>query len=206
MLRLFYSKGSSALAPHILLTEVGADFEAVEVSIPEGKHLKPDFLRRNPKGRVPVLETPDGNLTENPAILEYIAASYPSANYLPSGTFAQAQARSLAAYLCATAHVAFAHKQRGRRWARAQASLKDMQDLVPSNLEECAKFLEADLAFAPWALGATYCFCDPYLLLLERWLTAAGVDLDAYPRLAAHREAMLARPATQAVLSEHGLA
>lgn len=205
MLKLYYAKGSSALAAHILLEEVGAVYETVEISIPKGEHLAPEFLARNPKGRVPVLETPDGFITENPAILEYIAATHPQAGFVPEDAYTQAQARALAAYICATAHVAFAHKQRGRRWAENDSSLLDMQQMVPANLQACAAFLEADLALAPWALGAEYCFCDPYLVLLGRWLSAVDLTLDAYPKLAQHRDALLARPATRAALKAQGL-
>lgn len=206
MLKFYYSKGSSALAAHILLGDVGATYDAIEVSIPKGEHCTPEFLQRNPKGRIPVLETPEGILTENAAILEYIAATHPDAGYVPVGTFAQAQARSLAAYLCATAHVAFAHKQRGLRWATQDDCLREMQSLVPRNMAECAAFLESTLDLSPWALGQTYSFCDPYLFLMGRWLAAADVALSDYPRLAAHRDAMLARPATQAALTAHDLA
>jgi glutathione S-transferase len=205
MLKLYYSKGSSALAAHILLNEVGAAFEAVEISIPKGQHLSPEFIEKNPKGRVPSFETPDGVLTENPAILEYIAATHPQSSTLPTGHFAQAQARSLAAYLCATVHVAFAHKQRGLRWASQDGSISDMRSMVPSNLKECAALLEQGLNLDQWALGATYTYCDPYLFLVGQWLAAADIPIQEYPKLAKHRATMLDRPATQAAFSSHGL-
>lgn len=205
MLRFFYSGGSSALAAHILLEEVGASYEPIEVSIPKGEHLAPGFLRCNPKGRIPVLETPDGIISENPAILEYIATTHPDAGTLPDGPFEQARARSLAAYLCATVHVAFAHKRRGQRWADHAASLKDLQNKAPQNLRDCASLLEQEYAFGPWVLGPTYSFCDPYLFLMGHWLSTAGISIEDYPRLAAHRGAMRARPATERVLQIHGL-
>lgn len=205
MLTLYYSKGSSPLAAHILLEEVGASFKLVEISIPNGEHLSPAFLKLNPKGRVPALQTPQGLLTENPAILEYIAATHPDAGLLPQEVFPQAQARALASYICATAHVAFAHKLRGARWADEVTSISDMQNVVPRNLRDCADFLETDLALAPWAMGQSYSFCDPYLFLLGRWLSVVDVPLDTYPKLAAHYQAVLARPATQTALAAQGL-
>lgn len=205
MLTLYYSKGSSALAAHILLEEVGAHFKLVEVSIPNGDHLSPAFLKLNPKGRVPALQTPQGVVTESPAILEYIAATHPDAGVMSNEAFPQAQARAVMSFLCATAHVAFAHKARGARWADDAASFADMQNVVPRNLKEAAAFLEQDLALAPWAMGQSYGVCDPYLFLLGRWLSAAGVPLDPYPKLAAHYRAVLARPATQAAFAAQGL-
>ena len=206
MLRFYYSPGSSAVAAHILLEEVGAEYEACCVSIADGAHKQAEYLARNPKGRIPFLETSEGGLSENPAILEYVAALYPEAGCVPDGVFVQAQARSLCAYLCATAHVAFAHHHRGSRWAQQETSLRDMQAQVAGNLRECAAYLEDTLDFAPWALGAGYTFCDPYVFQFTRWLEKVGVDVAAYPRLAVHRREMLARPAVRRVLAVHGIA
>ncbi len=203
MLTFYFSKGSSALAAHILLHEVGADYDAVEVSIAKGEHKTPEFLARNPKGRIPALGTPEGIITENPAILEHIAATHPQAGMQPKDAFARARARSLCAYLCATAHVASAHGRRGSRWASEEASLRDMRAMVPQNMAACAAFVEDDLAFGPWSIGADYSFADPYLFQFTRWLSNAGVEVEDYPKLAAHRRAILDRPATQAVLALH---
>ncbi|MEP2889773.1 glutathione S-transferase family protein [Tateyamaria sp.] len=205
MLKFFYSNGSSAVAAHILLEEVAAPYEAIKVSIPNGDHLAPEFLQINPKGRIPVLVTPQSTITENPAILEYIAATHKDGATLPLGHDAQAQARSLAAYLCATAHVAFAHNHRGRRWAEQDASVKDMQSNVARNLTDCARFLEQEIDGGPWALGPTYSYCDPYLFLMARWMAAVGLSITAFPKLSAHHDAMLARASTQKVLDIHGL-
>ena len=206
MLKLYFSKGSSALAAHILLEETGADYTTQEVSIPDRKHLSPEFLKISPKGRVPVLETPKGVISENPAILEYIAATHPNSSLIPQDAFEQAKARSLCAYLCATTHVAFAHKQRGARWADDPAAVTAMQQKVPQNLSESAVYLETHVMNGVWAMGDDYSFCDPYLFLLGRWMAANDLTLDPYPKLAAHTASMRARPATMAALATHGLA
>ena len=205
MLKLYFSRGSSALAAHILLEEAKAVYSTQEVSIPKGEHQSPAFLKLSPKGRVPVLETAEGPITENPAILEYIAARHPDANLAPSGIFEQANARSLCAYLCATTHVAFAHKQRGARWVDDADAVKAMQRRVPQNMAESAAYLEAYVMNGAWALGDTYSFCDPYLFLVGRWITACDLSLNDYPKLAAHHAAMRARPATTTALAAHGL-
>jgi glutathione S-transferase len=205
MLKLYFSKGSSALAAHILLEEVGAVYETEEISIPKGQHQTPEFLAVNSKGRVPVLDTPDGSLTESPAILEYIAATHPDAGMIPDGAFDQARARSLCAYICATAHVAFAHKQRGIRWADSPQAIEAMAARVPRNLAESAAFLESQLREGPWAMGQSYSFCDPYLFLMGRWLAATEHGLTPYPNLSAHSIAIKNRPAAQAAFEQQGL-
>ena len=205
MLKLYYSKGSSALAAHILLEEADLPYEVQEISIPDKQHQTAGFLNINPKGRLPVLETPDGVLTESPAILEYIATLDRSERMTPVGAFAQAQARSLCAYISSTTHVAFAHKQRGIRWAATQQAHDDMKQMVPKNLAESAAYLDAQFKDGPWILGEHYSFCDPYIFLVSRWMSATSLDLTPYQNLEAHRVAMRDRPATQRVLKAHGL-
>ena len=82
-MKLFYSTGSCALASHIALEEAGADYEAVRISLKDGDQRKPEYLTLNPKGRVPVLVTDGGVLTENVAILAFVAQSYPAAKLAP---------------------------------------------------------------------------------------------------------------------------
>lgn len=206
MLTLYFSKGSSALAAHILLEETGTAYKAHEVSIPKGDHMAADYLHLNPKGRVPALGTPDGIISENPAILEYIAATHSNPTFLPKGTFELATARSLCAYLCATTHVAFAHKQRGSRWANDAQTIEGMKEKVPANLSDSAAYLEQHVLQGDWALGPNYSYCDPYVFLMGRWMAMNDLALAPFPKLAAHHAAMLARPATQTVLTVHGLA
>ena len=94
MLALYYSRKSCAYAPHILLHDAGAAFEARHIDFATGEQNRPEFLAINPKGRVPALVTPDGILTENPAILLYIAQTHPQAELAPTEPFALARAQA----------------------------------------------------------------------------------------------------------------
>jgi glutathione S-transferase len=83
MLSLYYAPNTCALASHIALEEAGADYEPVFVDFAGGEQRKPDYLAINPKGRVPALVTERGILTETPAILAFIAQSFPAARLAP---------------------------------------------------------------------------------------------------------------------------
>lgn len=205
MYKLYLSKGSSALAVHILLEDIGVPYETVFVSIPDKAHQTPDYLAINPKGRVPALQTPQGVLTENPAILAYLAQAHPELELAPTDPFAFAQAQALNGYIASTLHVAFAHKARAARWADDPAAIAAMQAKVSDNIAEGAQFVEQYLLKGPWALGARYSICDPYLFLVHRWMAASGVDLAEYPKLSAHTDAMGVRPAVQVAQAQHGL-
>jgi glutathione S-transferase len=118
MFKLYYAPGTCALASHIALQEAGAAYTAERVDFKSNQQNSPEYLAINPKGRVPALVTDRGILTETPAMLVFIAQSFPQAKLAPlddSYTFAQVQAFN--SYLCSTVHVAHAHKTRSYRWA-----------------------------------------------------------------------------------------
>lgn len=80
---LFYSPGSCSLASHIALAEAGAAYELVRTDTKTGDQRRPEYLKVNPKGRVPALVTERGTLTETPAILAFVAQSFPQARLAP---------------------------------------------------------------------------------------------------------------------------
>ena len=91
MLTLYYASASCAYAPHILLYDAGATFETRQIDFASGEQTSPEFLSVNPKGRVPALVTPHGILTENPAILLYIAQTHPQMALAPTDPSAPSQ-------------------------------------------------------------------------------------------------------------------
>ena len=111
MLTLYYATNTCALASHIALEELGAAYDTRLVDFATAEQTKLDYLRINPKGRVPALVTDRGVLTETPAILAYIAQTHPAARLAPlDDPFAFAELQAFMSYLCATVHVAHAHR------------------------------------------------------------------------------------------------
>src|SRR6201990_3590211 len=138
MLKLYYAPGTCALASHITLEEAGADYTTERLSFKANQQNSPEYLAINPKGRVPSLVTDHGVLTETPAMLAYIAQTFPKAKLAPlDDAFAFAQVQSCNAYLCATVHVAHAHKLRGSRWATEETSFADMKQMIPRTVGSC---------------------------------------------------------------------
>ncbi len=207
MLKLYFAPGSCALASLIALEESGAAFETVRLNLGAGDQRRPEYLALNPKGRVPALATARGILTETPAILAFIAQSFPQAGLAPlEDPFAFGQAQAFNSYLCSTVHVAHAHKMRGTRWVDAgdQAAIDAMRRKVPQTMADCFTLIEREMLAGPWVLGATYSICDPYLYTISGWLEGDGVDIARFPKVAAHRGLMEARPAVQRALATAG--
>jgi glutathione S-transferase len=201
MLKLYYAPGTCALASWIALEEAGADFELVTVDFSKAEQQSPEFLKINPKGRVPALVTERGVLTETPAILAYVAQRFPTARLAPfDDAFAFAELQAFNSYLCSTVHVNHAHGRRGGRWANEQASFEDMKAKVPQTMAASMAIIEHSMFEGPWVMGESYTIADPYLYTIESWLKGDGVDIADFPQLAAHKARMEERAAIKKVL------
>jgi glutathione S-transferase len=204
-MRLYYGSGSCALATHIVLEELGLPYEAVKLDLAAGDQTKPDYLAVNPKGRVPALVTPDGVLTETPALLAYLVQLHPDAGLAPADAFGFARMQEVISYLASTVHVAHAHKFRGSRWADDPAAWESMKKKVPESMLAVFRVIE-DRLEGPWVLGEHYSAADAHLFTIARWLPGDGVDpARQLPRVAAHMARMLERPAVKRALAAEGL-
>jgi len=202
MMTLYYAAHTCALASHIALEEAGADYTAVRIDFARNQQRDPAYLAVNPKGRVPALVTDRGILTESPALLAFIAQSYPLAGLAPlDDPFAFAQVQAFNLYLCATLHVAHSHRMRGNRWADDPVAIAAMQRKVPQSVGACFNLIEHDMFKGPWVMGDAYTICDPYLFTFAQWMEADGVDPARLPQVIDHRRRMSERPSVQKAIA-----
>jgi glutathione S-transferase len=203
MLKLYFAPGTCALATHIALAEAGADYTAERIDFKTNQQQSPEYLAINPKGRVPALVTDRGVLTENVAMLAYIAQTFPKAKLAPvDDPYAFAEVQAINSYLSSTVHVAHSHKGRGYRWATEESSFADMKKTIPKSMGAVFALLEQKMLKGPWMMGETYTICDPYLFTLTGWLEGDGVDISTLPKVADHFKRMKDRPAVQKALAE----
>jgi glutathione S-transferase len=203
MLKLYYAPNTCALAPHIALEEAAAEYDTVRIDFGAAEQRQSDYLAINPKGRVPSLVTDRGILTEVPAILVFVAQSFPAAGLAPiDDPFALAQVQAFNSYLCSTVHVAHAHRVRGSRWVDDAQSIEAMQRKAPQSIGDTFALIENGMLEGPWVMGERYTICDPYLFTVARWLEGDGVDLTRLPRVLDHRARMAERPAVQRAVAQ----
>jgi glutathione S-transferase len=201
MLTLYYAPKTCSLAPMIALEEAGAEYTAHKVDFAKNEQNTAPFKYVNPKGRVPALATDKGVITENVAILSFIADVYPKMRLSRSDPFAFAQ---MQAYLSSTVHPHHAHNRRGARWSDDAAVVEAMKIKVPQNMTDCCVMIEREYLKGPWVMGEQYTVADAYLFTIANWLEGDGVDTSKFPKILAHRAAMLERPAVQAAMEKHG--
>ncbi len=206
MFTFYYAPNTCALASHIALEKAGADYEAVRVDFSQEEQRSPEYLRINPKARVPALVTERGILTETPAILMFICQSFPDAGLAPlEDAFALAQVNAFNSYLCSTVHVAHAHRVRGYRWVDDPLAIEAMRKKVPQSVGDCFELIETAFFQGPWVMGERYTVSDIYLFTVAQWLEADGVDPERFPKVSNHRRQMLEDPVVGAVVaSEQG--
>ncbi len=204
-LTLYYTPGTCAQAVRIALEEAGAPYELVRVDFAAAQQRTPEFLAVNPKGRVPALATPHGTLTETPALLAYVAQSFPEAHLAPTDAHGFARLQEFHSYLASTVHIAHAHRPRASRWADEPEAIAAIQRKVPQNMTECFDLIEShylpDAAQGPWVMGEQYTVADGYLFTIGTWLQSDGVDIANFPKVFAHTQRVLQRPAVQRALA-----
>lgn len=206
MLTFFYSPGACSLAPHIVLEELGLEFERRPVLIGQGEQFSEEYLKVNPRGRVPTLIAQGTAITEVPAILFYLASLKPEAGLLPpDGSVQFAKAHELAAWLSSTLHIAYAQLWRPERFlpdgADPNVLVEHARTLIRQHSSEVDGWIDG-----PWVLGDSYTIADAYLLPFYRWGNRIGLAMATeYPRWAAWTRRMLERPAVARTISMEGI-
>ncbi|MCQ0988436.1 glutathione S-transferase family protein [Jiella marina] len=209
-LKLFYAPGACSLASHIALEEAGADFEAVRVDFRANEQRSPGYLAINPKGRVPALVVGEDVITENPAILRYVARAFPQAGLWPSDALDDARCAEWLAFLSSSVHPSYAHIRRPERYASDEAG---RQDVVATGLRSAREFWEMverklEARSGQWAMGGDYSVVDPYLLVFWTWGNGSVLAYDMaadFPAWTAHARQMTGRPAVRRVFEREGL-
>jgi glutathione S-transferase len=209
MLKLYYAPGACSLAPHIALEEAGARFELSRIDLASNQQNSAEYIRINPKGRVPALAEGDWVLTEAPSILRYIAARYPSAGLWPWDPREEARCSEWLAWISSTIHVAFGHVRRAARYASDPQAVEDVAATAKKTCGELWRAVEEKIGTGPWAIGERYTVADPYLLVYWTWGRGPILRFDMardFPHWTAHARRLAARPAVQKALTNEGLA
>ena len=200
MIKLYYSPGACSLASHIVLEELGIAYEPVLVSLKDGEHKKADFLKINPRSRVPALNVDGKILTETVAILTYLGGGYAERGLWPRDTWRQAEALALMSWLSSTVHIAVAGIFRPERYAASLVAQDDVKATSRVQLEKHFAEIEKMLTGKTFAMGGQYTVCDPYLLVFFRWGNRIGINMkERFPTWGKHAQRVASRPTVKRV-------
>ena len=204
-IKLYYAPGACSLASHCAIEETGVPYETQRMNLAEGDQRKPEYLKLNPRGRVPTLVVGDHVLTENVGILTYFGGGYPDANIWPKKTWDQAKLLSTMAWLSNTVHPAYGHYVRAARYVDGDDHQAAVKEKGLANfrgyLEEIDKLLDG----RKWSIANQYTVADPYLLVFYRWANRAKLPVKELKNYTALVDRVMSRKAVHKVMADEGI-
>jgi glutathione S-transferase len=201
---LYFAPATCARVTLTALEEIGQPFETKLIAFMAGEHRSEEYLAINPSGKVPALQTEAGVLTQNGAILLYLARTFPDANLLPLSGDSLIEASVVSALFRMSSDL----HPLVTRFVLPGMMLSDPSAAphVRAKAEEVLKLqlapIEAQLASQDWVLGERWSILDAYLAWIWFRITGAGFDGAAFPEIASHYERANERPSAKAAL-EH---
>ena len=180
-MKLYYTPGACSLADHIVLEWIGKPYQAQRVSREQRK--SPEFLKFNPAGAVPVLDHEGWVLTQNAAILDFLADSFPESGLGGDGTpKSRAQVNEWLAFVNSDVHPAFKPLFGSTAYLGDEAAVEKSKADARTKLRGLFERLDGQLAGKDWLTGQRS-IADPYLFVVARWAKGQGVDLSGLANL-----------------------
>lgn len=204
-MKLYYFPGACSLAGHIVLEWIARPYEARRMSLESIK--SPSYLALNPGGTVPLLVDGDFALTENIAILGYLADLHPESGLLGDGSpRGRAEVMRWLAFMNSDVHKAFKPIFVPHRFLDDAGAASALAAKARGHIRGYLERLDAQMAARDWLVGARS-VADPYLFVLLRWARAKGVEMCGLDRLRGFVERMYANIGVQRALAdEEGVA
>ena len=202
-IQLYYAPIACSMVPYINLTEAGADFEVLPVNFGKKQHVSPEYLRLNPKHKVPVLVIDGEPLTENVAINIWIARAFPAAKLLPNASMEELRAISLMAWCASSIHPALTPNHLPSRFCETPGSEESVRQCAQKRLDEDFGIADKLLHEREWFFDH-YTAADGYFFwtfLRATRFEFKYLRLDKFKNCQAHLERMKTRPSVQKVLS-----
>ena len=200
MLTLYFSPGACSMASHIGLEETGAPYQEKPTLLAKQEQKTEAYLKINPRGKVPALSV-DGNvITENAAILTYLARRFPEKQLMPADPVEEARCIATMAWFSNIVHPSYQRYSRPERFAEgeaAQAAVKEMgRKSFWANFQEIDSLLRGK----NWIMGDQYTVADAYALVFYGWGVRGGFPMNELSAYTAWKDRMLKRPTVRKIL------
>jgi glutathione S-transferase len=200
---LYFAPGSCARVPLIALEEIGEPFDTQLIAFMKGQHRSAEYLAVNPAGKVPALAIDNGVITQNTAILHYLARRFPDAKLLPvaSNMVEEAQWIARISWFSADLHPLVTRIRMPHFLCDLPEAPVRVREMASSSMAMQLAPVEQALSNAPWFLGEQWSVLDAYLYWVWYRITGAGFDASGFPAIAAHAARMEQRPSVQRALA-----
>lgn len=200
MLTLYFSPGACSAASHMALEETGAAYVEKPTLLDKGEHKTEAYRKINPRSKVPALSVNGEVITENTAILTYLAKQFPAKNLMPKDPIEEARCISMMAWFSNTVHPSYTHYNRPERFTpdtTAQPGVKDTG--IKAFFAHCQE-IDAMLKGKDWIMGKEFSVADCYALVFYGWGVRMELPMKNLANFTAFKKRMLKRPAIRKVL------
>jgi glutathione S-transferase len=197
---LYYAPIACSLVPYVTLTEAGANFEVRTINLRKEQQRSADYLKLNPKHKVPLLVVDGKPLSENVAIQIWIARNFPKAKLLPADSWQELQTVSMLSWCSSGIHPYLARINSPPKVCDLPDTGESVRKMAVGPLFENYKIADGMLA------GREYFFdhftaADAHFFWCFRRGLQFKLDLSGFPNCSAHFERMTNRPSVQKLLS-----
>jgi glutathione S-transferase len=200
VIKLYYSPGACSMASHIALEETGQPYEPKETSLATEAHKSPEYLKINPRGKVPALVVDDKVITENTAILTYVGKRFPQTGMWPEDPIEQVHVISQMAWFSNTPHISQREIMRPYRFVSQEAHYEDAKQTGRRTFWENLREIDELIGSRKWIMGNRYTMADPYSLVFYRWGLRAQMPMHELKSFTRVKNQLLERKAVKAVL------
>lgn len=204
MLTFYYADGACSMASHIVLEETGAPYEPHRIALDRQENFSPAYRAINPRGKVPALVVDGDVLTENVAILTYLARAFPQARLLPDDLIGTCHCLETAAWLSNAVHPHWTRFRRTERFADDPVAHETVRQVGLRSFWNALKEIDERLARKTWMMGEHYTICDPYALVFLGWAKRGGLPVAELENYSGFARRMMQRPAVAAIIKREG--
>ena len=197
MLKLYFCPGACSLASHIGLEETGTPYELEPVLLPKKQQQTPEYLKINPRGKVPALAIDGKVLVENTAILTYLARKFPEKKLMPADPLEEAKCIATMCWFSSIVHPSYQRVRRPERFATDPAAHESIKENGKKSYWENCQEIDSMFHGHDWIMGHQYTVVDPYALVFYGWGLNSGFPMQELKAYTAWRERMLKRPAVK---------
>ncbi len=197
---LYYAPIACSMVPYINLTEAGASFQVRPIDLRKGQQNAPEYLKINPKHKVPFLVVDGRGLSENVAIHTWIARQFPEARLLPADPWQEVQAMSIMSWCSGGIHPYLTRLNNWKKVSEAPGSEESIRKLAIGPLMENFQLADTMLTGRAY-LFDHYTGPDAHLFWTMRRAQQFGLDLSGFKHAMAHHGRMKARASVQKLLA-----
>ena len=204
MLTLYFSPGACSTASHIGLEESAAPYEEKPTILSKGEHKTEAYLKINSRGKVPALAVDGHVITENTAILTYIADAFPAKKLIPTDPIQRAHCIGTMAWFSNTVHPGFTQIFRPEKFAEGEEAAKAVKENGRKTFFASLKEIDTLMQGKQWMMGDQYTVADCYGLVFYGWGARVEMPMNELRNYTAWKDRMLQRPAVRKILESEG--